>query len=146
MGGGVVLEQGTHQELLRNTDGAYSRLVQAQKLREQEAQQAAVGGSDTESLDSEHKMEKEVADEVPLGRKESGRSLGSEIIEKQQKERAAAENKDDYSLPYLFKRFGVINREGWKNYALGFVFACMTGAVYPCFGEEFHVAGSTSPD
>jgi ATP-binding cassette subfamily B (MDR/TAP) protein 1 len=36
MGDGMVLERGTHAELLRHEDGSYARLVQAQKLKESE--------------------------------------------------------------------------------------------------------------
>ena len=34
MGDGLVLESGTHNELLMNEEGPYARLVNAQKLRE----------------------------------------------------------------------------------------------------------------
>src|SRR6202044_1383441 len=36
MGDGLVLEQGTHDELLHKPDGHYSRLVQDQALREKQ--------------------------------------------------------------------------------------------------------------
>ncbi|EIN12733.1 P-loop containing nucleoside triphosphate hydrolase protein [Punctularia strigosozonata HHB-11173 SS5] len=140
MGGGVVLEKGTHQELLKNEDGAYSRLVAAQKLREaREAEKDVTGDGESSTIegDKEKTMEQQAAEEIPLGRKQSGRSLGSELIEQRQKEKAGSEHKDDYSLPYLFKRMGIINREGWKWYGLGFIAACCTGAVYPAFGIVF---------
>jgi ATP-binding cassette, subfamily B (MDR/TAP), member 1 len=141
MGGGVILEKGTHAELLKNEEGAYSRLVAAQKLREaREAEQDDAADSESSTLEEgkgEKTMEQQVADEIPLGRKQSGRSLGSEIIEQRQKEKAGDEHKNGYSLPYLFKRMGSINREGWKWYGLGFIAASCTGAVYPSFGIVF---------
>ena len=44
MGDGLVLEQGTHDELIR-ADGAYAKLVQAQKLRDHAEEQDLVSES-----------------------------------------------------------------------------------------------------
>jgi ATP-binding cassette subfamily B (MDR/TAP) protein 1 len=53
MGDGLVLESGTHDDLLQ-VDGAYARLVQAQKLRE-----VAEGSDDAVSDDSSDDAEME---------------------------------------------------------------------------------------
>ncbi|CCA75810.1 probable Leptomycin B resistance protein pmd1 [Serendipita indica DSM 11827] len=47
MGDGQVLEQGTHAELLRDTEGPYAKLVAAQKLREQQMQENEINTSGT---------------------------------------------------------------------------------------------------
>ena len=139
MGEGTVLERGTHHELLSRTGGAYARLVQAQKLRE--GKERAIGDEETlegsvghdEKIEDQEAMEKAVREEVPLGRKESGtQSVASEILARRQAEREGKET--DYSLPYLFMRMGKLNRATWSWYALGSVFAIMTGMVYPAFG------------
>lgn len=131
MGDGLVLEQGTHNELLDNENGAYARLVAAQKLRE--SQQRSDGDSEDAEKEAEE-MEKAVREEIPLGRKNTGQhSLASELIEK----RLEAHKKDhdaEYSLPYLFKRIGSMHRAGWKNYAIGSIAAIGTGCVFPAFG------------
>jgi ATP-binding cassette, subfamily B (MDR/TAP), member 1 len=145
MGGGRVLESGTHESLVADPNGHYAKLVQAQKLREAEE------GKDTEdsslseegkSIDGEkglaHKYSKEALDEIPLGRKESGRSLASELIEKKLKERG--EEEDDFGLIYIFKRFGVLQANVWKSYLIGAIFAVMTGMVYPAFGIVYAIA------
>jgi len=60
-----------------------------------------------------------VREEIPLGRKNTGtHSLASELIEKRQQEHKK-DHEAEYSMPYLFKRIGLMNRAGWKNYAIG---------------------------
>ncbi|THU88633.1 P-loop containing nucleoside triphosphate hydrolase protein [Dendrothele bispora CBS 962.96] len=130
MGDGLVLEQGTHDELLRNENGPYARLVQSQKLREAEETEAEVGSEDKKN------MEKIAAEEIPLGRKNTGHSLASEILEQKQMEQEH-KKEDDYSLAYLFYRIGKVNKEGWKKYGIGSIFAIMTGLVYPAYGIVF---------
>ncbi|KAG5638718.1 hypothetical protein H0H81_010701 [Sphagnurus paluster] len=132
MGDGLVLEYGNHNDLL-SQDGAYSRLVQAQKLRESK-EQILDGAETPDSKEQEEDMEKLAREEVPLGRKNTGRSLASEILEQKLKAHGAEKEKGDHSLPYLFKRMGMLNREGWRNYMIGSIFAAMTGMVYPAFG------------
>ncbi|KAG6907876.1 hypothetical protein DXG01_007040 [Tephrocybe rancida] len=132
MGDGLVLENGSHDDLITK-DGAYARLVQAQKLREAKDSAARTGDITPES-DEPEDMEKLAREEVPLGRKNTGRSLASEIIEQKQKAHEGEKEKGDHSLPYLFKRMGLLNREGWRSYFWGAIFASMTGMVYPAFG------------
>ncbi|TFK28078.1 multidrug resistance protein 1 [Coprinopsis marcescibilis] len=135
MGDGQVLESGTHNELLAS-EGAYARLVQAQKLREAQDAQAIEDtpeGSDT----GETAIEKAAREEVPLGRRNTGRSLASEIIEQRKQEQGDKKEQGDHSLPYLFKRMGLLVRDQWPKYALGTLGAVVTGCVYPAFGIVF---------
>lgn len=126
MGGGVVLESGTHNQLLSNTDGAYARLVAAQKLRDAREKQAqADDDSDTAASDEQEDLEKQAAQEIPLGRtntRKSGRSLASEILEQRNKEKEASSGKD-YSMAYLFMRMGKINKASWRKYVIGTIAA-----------------------
>ena len=142
MGEGLVIEQGTHNELLADPNGAYARLVQAQKLRETNERE---GRMDDDTLDGSVEGEakaddldamKKAADEVPLGRKETGsRSLASEVLEQRRAEGAHKEKV--YSFPYLFMRMGKLNRDTWSWYGIGSCFATVTGMVYPAFGIVF---------
>ncbi|KII86803.1 hypothetical protein PLICRDRAFT_43464 [Plicaturopsis crispa FD-325 SS-3] len=131
MGDGLVLEQGTHSELLANPDGPYSRLVQTQRLREQKDAVEKDGiDSDAGSVKETEKVQK---DNMPLARWPTEHSLAG----KRQKELGPVEKKGgnpDHSLPYLFMRIGKLNREGWLSYGIGSIFAIMSGMVYPAFG------------
>ncbi|KAF8645234.1 hypothetical protein AX16_008061 [Volvariella volvacea WC 439] len=132
MGDGLVLEYGNHNELLAR-DGAYSRLVRSQQLRDSQERR----GDDVDAEDGEDEkedMEKVAREEVPLGRRNTGQSLASEILEQRRQNQAAKTKESDHSLPYLFRRMGLLNREGWRHYAIGSIFACVTGCVYPVFG------------
>jgi ATP-binding cassette subfamily B (MDR/TAP) protein 1 len=130
MGEGLVLEQGTHNELLNDENSAYARLVAAQKLRE--SQQRTEGDSEDVAKEAEE-MEKAVREEIPLGRKNTGQhSLASELIDKRLEHKK--EQESEYSLIYLFKRIGLLHRVSWKNYFLGSICAIGTGCVYPSFG------------
>ncbi|KAL0069818.1 hypothetical protein AAF712_003088 [Marasmius tenuissimus] len=144
MGEGLVLEHGTHEELLTNENGPYAKLVQSQKLRE--AAEVTELPDDVSEEDLKEKVEgddfeKAAKEEIPLGRRNTERSLASEIIERKNKEKVDGE--DDYSLPYLFMRLGKINSTEWKRYVMGGVAACLTGMVFPAFGIVYALAIDT---
>jgi ATP-binding cassette subfamily B (MDR/TAP) protein 1 len=119
MGDGLVLEQGTHNELLCDENSPYSRLVAAQKLR---ANVEFTGPDSATSVNED--MEKKVLDEIPLGRKNSSYSLSSKIVERNNKPLNGTVLGDDRGLPYLFLRMGKLNRASWTRYAIGVVAAC----------------------
>ncbi|CCO29186.1 Leptomycin B resistance protein pmd1 OS=Schizosaccharomyces pombe (strain 972 / ATCC 24843) GN=pmd1 PE=3 SV=2 [Rhizoctonia solani AG-1 IB] len=145
MGDGMVLEQGTHNELLRNANGAYASLVEAQKLREEESKEQAAQRSDSEIDDddvktsptdpSSEKAGVPVEDMEPLKRTATGnRSLASEILSAREKEGGKRYGNKDHSFTYLFKRMGLINRDSWNLYIWGCLAAIVTGMVYPVMG------------
>ena len=120
MGDGLVVEQGTHNELLQ-ADGAYARLVQAQKLREQRP--ILADDDSATSVDEPEDMEKLAREEVPLGRKNTGHSLASDILEQKRQAAVGEKEKGDLSLITIFIRMGKLIRAQWKNYFFGAVFA-----------------------
>jgi ATP-binding cassette subfamily B (MDR/TAP) protein 1 len=154
MGEGYVIESGTHDELLA-MNGGYSRLVQAQKLREGKTEQYSLDESQ-EASEEPVDMEKAAREEIPLGRRSTRQSLASEILEQRRKtEVGEKHDNDDLALPYIFTRMGGLIRDQWKNYILGCCFAAsefhntvrsirgakrffsVTGMVYPAFGIVF---------
>ena len=142
MGGGLVLEKGKHDELLSNEDGAYARLVAAQRLREARddidvGDVVAVGQETGEkAVESSADIEKAAMEEVPLGRRNTSRSLASEIIE-QRKSQGISKQEKEYSMFYLFKRMGKINKAEWKNYLFGALFAI--GKYFPFLGQSLTI-------
>jgi len=117
MGDGLILEQGTHSELLRDENGPYSRLVAAQQLREM--REVELKNLDTDaSYVKGGDMKQTARDELPLGRQKSSHSLASEVIA--QKEQT---QNNDYSLFYVFVRLCKLNRTAWKKYGIGVVAA-----------------------
>ncbi|KAJ2914131.1 hypothetical protein MD484_g6294, partial [Candolleomyces efflorescens] len=135
MGDGLVLESGSHNDLLARA-GSYAHLVQAQKLRESQEHQATQADDDSEG---DEDFVASARDEIPLGRRNTGRSLASEIIE-QRRLGADGKEESDLSLPVLFKRMALLVPDQWRNYALAGVFACMTGMIYPAFGIVYSKA------
>ena len=123
MGEGLVLEKGTHAELLADENSAYSRLVNAQKLRESKDVEDGVSTAAV-SIEVGMEEEKVVEEEVPLARKGTNRSITSDLAEKRNDERKQKEvDEDKYSMLYLFMRIGLLNREGLWRYAVGSVFS-----------------------
>ncbi|KAK0214486.1 P-loop containing nucleoside triphosphate hydrolase protein [Armillaria fumosa] len=133
MGDGLVLEQGTHQELLQKEGGAYARLVQAQKLRESDEGTAVVTG---DGDDAPEDMEKAVREDIPLRRRNTCQSLAGEILQRKNKVQEVDQD-PEHTMYYLFKRMGNINRSQWKEYFFGTIFAAITGMVYPAFGVVY---------
>ena len=113
MGEGVVLEQGTHHELLEK-GGAYARLVQAQKLRE-----TTEAADDEIAVVSHTDMEKAAAEEVPLGRRDTLRSITSDMARQKSEDRKNNEiDENDLGFFYLFGRIGSLARPWYHMYAL----------------------------
>ena len=123
MGDGVVLEQGTHSELLRNETGPYARLVAAQQLREKRDVDLRDSDKDTIASGEADNTEKKVRTEG-LGHKISGHSVASDICEQKGQAIGNKKQEHDYSLLYLFMRMGKLNRDVWRNYGIGAVAAC----------------------
>ena len=124
-----MLESGKHDELLNNEDGAYARLVAAQRLRETRdvTDVDDVGKSSGKVVEDYSDVEKAALEEIPLGRSKTHRSLASEILE-QRKAQGPAKREKEYSMYYLFKRMGRINKGEWKKY----LFACMCSIGQYC--------------
>lgn len=138
MGDGRVLEMGKHDELLNNEDSAYARLVTAQRLREAR-EEVDIGGvaflgqeSREKAVESSADIEKAAMEEVPLGRRNTSKSLASEIIEQRKAQRSSKQEKE-YSMFYLFKRMGRINKSEWKRYLFGSLFC--VGKYFPLLGH-----------
>ena len=142
MGDGVVLEQGTHRELLAN-GGPYAQLVQAQKLREgvddNDNNNIPTVSSDPEKVDAEMNFHT---------RRGTLSSISSDVARKKSAEKQRNETDEgDYSLFYLFRRIGYLARPWYKMYALGTCFAIgkFFGQYFSSFVEPMQVGGMIYP-
>ncbi|KAG8754579.1 GTPase-activating protein [Serendipita sp. 396] len=141
MGDGMVLEQGTHAQLLQDPNGPYAKLVAAQRLRENQSGETdeesadrtpGTGGQTPVHGDQETGVETQEILEKQLKRSQTSKSLGSEVL--RQDEQAGKAKEQEYSMFYIMKRMALINRVSWKLYVLGFIAAAASGMVYPTFG------------
>jgi ATP-binding cassette, subfamily B (MDR/TAP), member 1 len=125
MGDGLVLEKGTHTELLSDEQSAYARLVHAQKLRE---------AKDVEEISDSAMSEEAISEKVTahekvlLSRKESIQSIGSGLTHRRNDQKIEQKvDEDKYNIFYLFKRMALLNREALWRYGVGVV--CASGEL-----------------
>lgn len=150
MGSGEVLEEGTHNSLLEDEDGAYFKLVSNQKLSQ----------TGTDDLDEKDDLEDpdEILDEkksIPgspisekvmlsrqmspeLFRAQTGRSIASQVLE-QSAARREAEAEAQRKIPFmkLFFRLLKLNKDQKKWYIIGTIGAICSGLVYPALSILF---------
>ena len=125
MGDGLILEKGKHNELLKDENGAYARLVAAQKLRDTRDLEPKEIEDDITEGDEEEDIEKAAEEEIPLGRRNTQQSLASAILHERQQQRAAMGEKS-YPVSHLFMRMARINKDEWMKYVYGCIFAAST--------------------
>lgn len=155
----TTAEGSAHDRLLRRKDGAYSKLVNAQKFREQEEKDGASADSDVDSQAareeeaagaaavpgelSPEELRKMAENEKPqfetLKRSATGRSAASEALERRQRERGDLEKgghggAKKHGLWYLMMRMVRLNRGHYLEYVWAFIASIAAGAVYPVFG------------
>lgn len=132
MGGGEILEQGTHWSLLDNESGPvsaldphvneltkiqYAQLVQAQKLT-QEKKGIVEGDDEGEKTRIAQAEEEEIND---LTRQGTGRSLASALVKdvNARRDEARAEENKPLGYFYLVRRMYRINRQDKWIYITG---------------------------
>ncbi|ORY49292.1 P-loop containing nucleoside triphosphate hydrolase protein [Leucosporidium creatinivorum] len=144
-----------HDALLKNTDGAYSRLVNAQRFREQEEEEDDDSSTDEKAPVpgelAREQLEEMARNEKPqfetLERTQTGRSVASEAIEeKRQRDFVAGVDKElSYSFFYLIKRMLQLNSAHYRDILFAVVAAGLAGSVYPvsgiCFGGAIEALG-----
>ncbi|WVQ85989.1 hypothetical protein IAT38_008157 [Cryptococcus sp. DSM 104549] len=141
MGGGEILEQGTHNELLADNNGPYAQLVNAQKL----AQEAAKESSQPADLDPSLAKTETDALMPALDRSTTGKSLSSLAMGKIQDQREA-DAADQARLPPTLSIYKRLLKMYWvkkRFYITGAVCTMASGMVYPAVAILF---GKTMAD
>ncbi|KAI0673533.1 multidrug resistance protein 1 [Trametes maxima] len=141
MSQGIILESGTHSELLRKEDGHYSLLVKAQKLRDS-SEFIPVLEADDEVLRAQGDEEKGAKNHITL---EEVPSLSGRKTEALDTDRSAgqlmrgqnSQDRGEYSMAAVFRRLAYLSRDSWRQYLAGSVGAMANGAAYPCAGIIF---------
>lgn len=139
MGDGMVLEHGTHNELLANVNAPYSKLIAAQKLREAQDSHAPIP---TESIQESAPLKRQISG-TSVGRSIEKGKEGSIDLDKEENATLIPHGDKEYSITYLFRRMGRINKENWQLYLFGTLGAIAVGCVYPAFGIVYARAVST---
>ncbi|WWC92101.1 uncharacterized protein L201_007055 [Kwoniella dendrophila CBS 6074] len=149
MGGGEILEQGTHNELLANEDGSYAALVANQKLAQEAAEDALkvvppedqilASASAPRPADSPIKEKDGFPD---LKRAMTGRSLASAALDDINAQRDLEALEAD-KLPSSFKMYArllKLNAAQKKLYIFAGIGAIASGMVYPALAILFGYA------
>lgn len=123
MGEGLVLQSGTHSELLKDQDGPYARLVSTQRIREQENEASAPGKSNIAEFIAEKSSEAHGTFPITIAANNTAR-----IVQGVKSENADAHNR---GMSYVFGRMIYINRKDWIKYTVGVIAASLTGLIYP---------------
>ncbi|GAA5883526.1 hypothetical protein JCM16303_005465 [Sporobolomyces ruberrimus] len=141
-----------HNLLLKNAEGPYSKLVNAQKVREQK-EEAALDSASLSSSEEKEKapvpgeatraeIDRMAANEKPqfenLKRSGTGRSQASDAAAEQRNRDVEANAPKPHGFIYLIIRLFKLNgRPTILPYTLAFSAAVLSGCVYPVFGIVF---------
>lgn len=132
MSKGVILETGTHDQLLADENGAYSALVRAQALKE-EVEGEDGGHADEEDEQALLAQEAEEARHMAfIKRTGTGRSEASEILDRQHAEEDAKKPKEHGVMYLLIRLVKEIPDAKWY-YFIGTIWSIVLGMVYPVF-------------
>ncbi|KAH7101158.1 multidrug resistance protein 1 [Auriculariales sp. MPI-PUGE-AT-0066] len=135
---GEIVEQGTHEELLRRQDGAYSVLVAAQRLRESSpsGEDLAIGFGVRDSGQLAKLAEPEMSP-ARVRRQSIASSIGSVELATRPLVSRDAQTRKRTGFISLLSRMIRINKSEWKSYVLGCVGAIIAGLVYPSFSITY---------
>jgi len=141
MGGGEILESGTHNSLLADPSSSYAQLVNNQKLSAVAAESPMV--ETAEELAALKRIESPMGEKFPgLNRATTGRSLASAAMEDVTARKEEEDAADD-AVPHqmrLYKRLLLLNKDQKWFYISGTIGAVCAGMVYPCIAIVFGYA------
>ncbi|CAG8744794.1 3747_t:CDS:2, partial [Cetraspora pellucida] len=138
MSEGAILESGTHDELMA-MKGAYSKLVEAQQLKQAEIlDKSIIPPEDTDPLITSNQMDIIPEEDYQLGRVTTNKSVSSAIITKRNEDLEASIKHDyEYTTYELIKKIGKINRPELPFIFIGLLASIVNGSIYPVFAIIF---------
>ncbi|KAL0955118.1 hypothetical protein HGRIS_004034 [Hohenbuehelia grisea] len=133
---GAIVEFGTHEVLLRKRGGAYTKLAEAQALRE------TAGQRDPRDLPAE-----DTAD-VIQGDADFGTGTVATKGAEVSTGLSVTKRDEEFSLTYIMEHMARLAREQWLQYAIGIIACIVNGAVHPAVGVIYAkgVEGFSSED
>ncbi|CAG8752931.1 10351_t:CDS:2, partial [Cetraspora pellucida] len=138
MSEGTILESGTHDELMAKK-GAYSKLVEAQQLKQVEIlDKSIIPPEDTDPLITSNQTDIIPEEDYQLGHVTTNRSVSSAIITKRNEDLEANIKHDyEYTTCELIKKIGKINRPELPFVFIGLLASIVNGSIYPAFAVIF---------
>ncbi|GAA5897569.1 hypothetical protein JCM6882_003519 [Rhodosporidiobolus microsporus] len=123
-----------HQLLLRDPEGAYSKLVGAQALREAVTSDTPdqLSAKDPDTVVVTDKQAEEEGD-APADNRVNDLEAGAQVVQAMKK----------HNVFYLLGRMLQVNKVQWKSYLLAAVASTVCGAAYPVFSVVFDVFAET---
>ncbi|XP_071811435.1 ATP-dependent translocase ABCB1-like isoform X3 [Apostichopus japonicus] len=161
---GVVVEEGTHAELMDRPDGVYAQLVKQQQTKEVNEAEDEAKEEITDDEEDEEEGEKELTEKESLDKKRSSsfkmkrvdsrasggkrpsKNLMSQVsVKSEASEHAASsgtpllnEDNDEEILQYFsWGRIMKMNASEWYLIVIGFIAAAFNGGVQPAFAIIF---------
>lgn len=132
MSKGIILETGTHDQLLSNPDGAYTGLVRAQALKDEvEGEDGGTTAEDDAEALAQQEAE-EARNMATIKRTGTGRSEASEILDKKHAEEDGKKPKEHGVMYLLLRLVKEIPDAKWY-YVIGTIWSIVLGMVYPVF-------------
>ncbi|KAJ3112904.1 GTPase-activating protein [Phlyctochytrium bullatum] len=135
--GGVVLEVGTHDELMGTAGGVYRGLVEAQQLKK--AEEKAEGGKGEEEGDPDAVLDQEVEEEHEV-KEVSAKRLSVSALSgksKQDVEMGVVAQKKPITSWYVIKEVYRLNKPELRYTIPGLIAATIAGMVIPAFSIIF---------
>ncbi|CAG8721928.1 10558_t:CDS:2, partial [Racocetra persica] len=142
MSEGAILESGTHDELMA-IKGVYSKLVEAQKLKQAEENDEALDKSiippeDTDPLITSNQADITPEEDYQLGRVTTNKSVSSAVLAARNEDLEANTKHDyEYTTCELIRKIGKINRPELPFIFVGLLASIVNGSVYPVFAIIF---------
>ncbi|CAL5183689.1 unnamed protein product [Lathyrus oleraceus] len=139
---GKIVEEGAHDELIKDVDGAYSQLIRLQEGEKETQNFEADKSSHMLNSDMSRSSTRKNSLVMSISQRSSGRisQIGVEIEEPDIEEGRVDENKKKKQKNVSIRRLAYLNKPEIPVLLLGSIAAIVNGVVFPVFGLVFSSA------